>query len=124
MLIHVDDIIVTSNDVIAIDSLISNLGSKFAIKDLRSLSYLIGIHVTNVENSLHIHQGKYVIDLLHRMKVTGAKPAPTPCISGAKLSKLSGDPLIDPTKYKSMVGVFWYLTLTRPDICYSVNQLY
>jgi len=48
MLIYVDDIIVISNDVIAIDSLFSNLGSKFAIKDLQSLSYLIGIHVTNI----------------------------------------------------------------------------
>jgi hypothetical protein len=38
------------------------------------------------------------------MKITGAKPAPTPCISGAKLSKLSGDLLIDPTEYRSMVG--------------------
>ena len=67
-------------------------------------SYLIGIHVINTENGLHIHQRKYVIDLLHRMKITGAKPAPTPCISGAKLSKLSGDLLIDPTEYRSMVG--------------------
>ena len=104
MLIYVDDIIVTSNDIIAIDNLISNLGSKFAIKDLRPLSYLIGIHVTNTESGLHIHQGKYVIHLLHRMKITGAKPAPTPCISGVKLSKLSGDPLTDPTEYRSMVG--------------------
>ena len=104
MLIYVDDIIVTSNDVIAIDSLISNLGSKVAIKDLRLLSYLIGIHVTNTENGLHIHQEKYVIDLPHRMKIIGAKPAPTPCISGAKLSKLSGDPLTDPTEYRSIVG--------------------
>jgi len=58
------------------------------------------------------------------MKVIGAKPAPTPCISGTKLSKLSGDPLADPTKYKSMVRALWYLTLIIPDICYSVNQLY
>jgi hypothetical protein len=44
MLIYVDDIIVTSNDVIAIDSLISNLDSKFVIKDLRPLSILFNRH--------------------------------------------------------------------------------
>jgi len=38
------------------------------------------------------------------MKMTGCKPAPTPCISGAKLLKFSGDPLTDPTEYRSMVG--------------------
>jgi len=35
VLIHVDDIIVTSNTDTAINTLISNLGSEFAIKDLR-----------------------------------------------------------------------------------------
>ena len=123
VLIYVDDIIVTSNADTAIDTLISNLGSEFAIKDLGELSYFLGIQVTKTENGLHLHQGKYVVDLLHRMKMTGAKPAPTPCISGAKLSKFSGDPLTDPTEYRSIVGALQYLTLTRPDISYSVNQL-
>jgi histone deacetylase 1/2 len=123
VLINVDDIIVVSNADTAIDTLISNLGFEFAIKYLGELSYFLGIHVTKTENGLHLHQGKYVFDLLHHMKMTDAKPTPTPCISGAKLSKFSGDPLIDPTAYRSMVGAFQYLTLTRPNISYSVNQL-
>ena len=121
VLIYVDAIIVTSNAVTTIDSLISNLGSKFAIKDLESLSYFLGIHVTKIENDLYLHQGKYVVDLLRRMKMTGAKPAPTPCITGAKLSKFSGDPLSDPTEYRSMVEALQYLTLTRPNISYNGN---
>ena len=123
MLIHVDNIIITSNDTIAIDDLISNLDSKFVIKDLQPLSYLLGIHVTKRKGDLHLYQGKYVIDLLHHLIITNVKPAPTPCISGAKLSKLSGDPLSVPTKYRSMVEALRYLILTRPDISYSVNKL-
>jgi hypothetical protein len=55
------------------------------------------------------------------MKMTGAKLAPTPCITGAKLSKFSRDPLSDPTEYINMVEALKYLTLTRPDISYNVN---
>jgi histone deacetylase 1/2 len=123
VLINVDDIIVVSNADTAIDTHISNLGFEFAIKYLGELSYFLGIHVTKTENGLHLHQEKYVFDLLHHMKMTGAKPALTPCISGAKLSKFSGDPLINCTVYRSMVGALQYLTLTRPNISYSVNQL-
>jgi len=123
VLIYVDDIMVTSNANTVINTLISYLDFEFAIKDLGELSYFLGIQVTKTENGLHLHQGKYVVDLLHRMKMTGAKLAPTPYISGAKLSKFSGDPLTDPTEYRSMVGALQYLTLTRPDISYNVNQL-
>jgi histone deacetylase 1/2 len=121
LLIYVDAIIVTSNAVTTIDSLIYNLSFKFAINDLGSLSYFLGIHVTKIENDLHLHQGKYAVDLLHRMKMTGAKLAPTPCIAGAKLSKFLRDPLSNPTEYISMVEALKYLTLTRPDISYNVN---
>jgi histone deacetylase 1/2 len=113
VLIYINVIIVTNNAVMIIDSLISNLDSKFAIKDLGSPSYFLGIHITKTENDLHFHQGKYVVDLLHRMKMTGAKPAPTPCITGAKLSKFSVDPLSDPTEYRSMVEA--------SDISYNIN---
>ena len=55
--------------------------------------------------------------------MVGAKPTSTPCTSGSKLSKFLGDPLNDPTEYRTLVGALQYLTLTRPDLSFSVNQL-
>lgn len=43
LLIHVDDILVTSNDLSFIISLISNLQEDFSMKDLGNLSYFLGI---------------------------------------------------------------------------------
>lgn len=46
----------------------------------------------------------------------GAIPYSTPVIGGSKLSLLDGDPLPDPSEYRSVVGAQQYLTWTRPDI--------
>lgn len=53
------------------------------------------------------------------------KPATTPLSTTEKLSASEGDPLSpeDSTKYRSIVGALQYLTLTRPDIAFSVNKV-
>ena len=51
-----------------------------------------------------------------------SKPATTPGLLGQTLSHLDGEPLLDATLYRSMVGALQYLTLTRPDISFAVNK--
>ncbi|WVZ54477.1 hypothetical protein U9M48_005264 [Paspalum notatum var. saurae] len=41
----------------------------------------------------------------------------------AKLSEDAGDPVADPTAYQSLAGALQYLTFTRPDITYAVQQV-
>ena len=40
-----------------------------------------------------------------------------------RLSKDEGEPLSDPTIYRRMIGKLFYLTITRPDLCFVVNRL-
>jgi histone deacetylase 1/2 len=53
------------------------------------------------------------------------KPTNTPMSTSEKLSAYEGDPLgvEDATRYRSIVGALQYLTLTRPDISFSVNKV-
>jgi histone deacetylase 1/2 len=50
---------------------------------------------------------------------------PTPLSSSEPLSLVDGSPLgpEDSTQYRSVVGGLQYLTLTRPDISFSVNKV-
>ncbi|KAM1153095.1 hypothetical protein ACFX14_035526 [Malus domestica] len=51
----------------------------------------------------------------------GAKPCCTP-LGTTKLDHC-GIPLSNPTEYRSLIGALQYLTWTRPDISFAVNQV-
>jgi hypothetical protein len=55
--------------------------------------------------------------------MTDSKPYRTPCTAGSKMSKFDGEVLSNPSEYRHIVGALQYVTLTRLDIAYSVNQL-
>ncbi|XP_030502512.1 uncharacterized mitochondrial protein AtMg00240-like [Cannabis sativa] len=40
-----------------------------------------------------------------------------------KLDDEQGEPLSDPSPYRQLIGRLLYLTLSRPDITYAVNNL-
>jgi histone deacetylase 1/2 len=47
----------------------------------------------------------------------------TPVDTQAKLSATDGAPVADATQYRSLAGALQYLTLTRPDLTYAVQQV-
>jgi hypothetical protein len=95
----------------------------FAMKDLGALNYFLRIQVLRDSNGIHLRQTKYIIDLLNRVNMAESKPYRALCVAGTKMSKFEGELLVDPTKFRHSVGALQYVTLTWPDIAYSINQL-
>jgi histone deacetylase 1/2 len=125
VLIYVDDIIVTSSSDSAVSALLKDLNVHFAIKDLGPLHFFLGIEVKRLSDGLLLTQEKYANDLLSKVGLVGCKAAPTPLSSSEPLSLHEGTPLgsDDSTQYRSIVGALQYLTLTRPDLAFSVNKV-
>jgi hypothetical protein len=125
LLVYVDDIIVASFSASAVSDLLDALQNDFALKYLGSLHYFLGIEVTQARDGLQLSQKKYTNDLLQRVGMVSCKPMSTPLATSTKLSAHDGDLLSseDATKYRSIVGALQYLTLTRPDIAYTVNKV-
>lgn len=70
-----------------------------------------------------ISQEKYINDLLVRYGFDKAKPANTPMIPSPRMCEITGESVQDITMFRSMVGSLQYLSLTRPDISFAVNQI-
>ncbi|CAN6456408.1 unnamed protein product [Victoria cruziana] len=99
------------------------LMNKFKMKDLGLLRYFLGIEVDRQDNNLTLSQHKYTLDILHTTGMENCKPVSMPCILNHKMSSKEGDLYHDPTYYRKIVGMLQYLTFTRHDIVYSVNQV-
>ncbi|KAL1221943.1 Retrovirus-related Pol polyprotein from transposon TNT 1-94 [Cardamine amara subsp. amara] len=122
VLVYVDDIIVTGDDVEGIKRTKGLLKASFDIKDLGELKYFLGIEVCKFENGLFLSQRKYTLDLLEETGKLGVKPAKTPIEDGYKICP-EGEPLMEVKQYQRLVGRLIYLTITRPDISFAVNQV-
>ncbi|KAJ0615754.1 putative RNA-directed DNA polymerase [Helianthus annuus] len=123
MLVYVDDIILTGNNPSAIDRVIHSLSQTFAIQDLGSLSYFLGIEVVCKGPDMILSQKKYILELLQRAGLSQANPVTSPITTTANLS-LGDSPLFDnPVRYRQIVGALQYVTLSRPDITFAVNKV-
>ncbi|XP_070660482.1 secreted RxLR effector protein 161-like [Malus domestica] len=69
---------------------------------------------------LFLNQRRYVLDLLDEAGMLNCKPASTPLVSRLQVDAPS-EPLPIPRVYQRVVGKLIYLTITRPDIAYSVS---
>ena len=93
------------------------------MKNLGQLHHFLGVTVEPRPSSILLHQQQYALDILERAGITDCNPCSTPVDTQAKLSAALGDPVADPTAYRSLAGALQYLTFTRPDLTYAVQQI-
>ncbi|RVW75220.1 Retrovirus-related Pol polyprotein from transposon TNT 1-94 [Vitis vinifera] len=78
LLLYVDDMIITSDDLSGIQELKDFLNQQFEMKDLGHLNYFLGLEITHSTDDLYITQAKYASDLLSQAGLTDSKTVDTP----------------------------------------------
>jgi hypothetical protein len=122
LLFYVDDIILTGSHSSLLTSVIEAFTQEFGMKDLGQLNHFLGLQISYLSSCLFMSQTSYIKELLNMLDLHNSKPCATPCIPHHHLLKDAGKPYSHPQQYRSIVGALQYLTFTRPDIAFSVNQ--
>ena len=123
ILLYVDDMIITSDDMQSIQDLKHFLGRQFKMKDLGPLNYFLGLEVSSSADGYYLTQAKYTSNLISRASITDSKIVDTPIEYNCYLNSHDGKSLSDATLYRQLVRSLIYLTVTRPDISYAVHVI-
>ncbi|KAJ8899522.1 hypothetical protein K2173_018496 [Erythroxylum novogranatense] len=97
------DLIIAGNDVDAIDKLKQYLSSCFHMKDLGLFKYFLGNEAARGTEGIFLSL--------------------VPIEQNHRLALADGTLMADPERYRRLVGRLIYLTITRPELYYSVHVL-
>jgi hypothetical protein len=92
------------------------------MKDLGRIHHFLRLSVSHQDGSLFLSQRHYAYEILKRAGMTDCKSCSTPVDTHTKLSD-DGPLVANPSHYRSLAGALRYLTFTRPDIVFAVQQV-
>ncbi|KAG7568082.1 Reverse transcriptase RNA-dependent DNA polymerase [Arabidopsis thaliana x Arabidopsis arenosa] len=79
--------------------------------------------VSHGPDGIFLCQRKYYLDIIEECGLSGARPVDTPLEQNHKSLVSTSEPFEAPDQYRRLVGRLVYLTHTRPELSYAVNNL-
>ena len=116
LLLYVDDMIITCDDLSGIQELKDFLNQQFEMKDLGHLSYFLSLEITHFTNRLYITQAKYASELLSRAGLTDSKIVDTSVELNAHLTPLRLSSLVFSTLLSLLLFSVHFLMLIEQKI--------
>jgi hypothetical protein len=119
--IYVNDIIFCGSSHTLVSRFQEMMESEFQISMMGELTFFLGIQVKQMKQSTFVHQAKYTKDLMKKFSMMRLKPVSTPMSFAISLGPDEDGETVDQREYKSMIGSLLYLTVTRPNIQFTVG---
>jgi hypothetical protein len=122
LLLHVDDMILSASSNQLLQYITQHLRSEFAVKDIGPLRSFLGVDITRTSSGFFLSQAAYAEEILDRAGMANCKAVSTLVDTKSKLPSSEGEKIRNASAYRSIAGVLQYLTITRPDIAYALQQ--
>ncbi|GKA35711.1 retrovirus-related pol polyprotein from transposon TNT 1-94 [Tanacetum coccineum] len=84
------------------------------------LSFFLGLQISQSPRGIFLNQSKYALESLKKYGMETCEPADTPMVEKSKLDEDPQGKVVDPTRYRGMIGTLMYLTSSRPDLVFDV----
>ena len=121
LLVYVDDLLVTGDNLAKIQSVLEALCAKYEMSLLGPLSLYLGVEFFTTSCGILMSHKNYILKCLHDLGLTECKPASIPMDPGLKLLIDMGASLVDATYYRVVVGKLRHCTNSRFDISFVVR---
>jgi len=131
LVLFVDDMLLIGNKKEIIQELKTRLSTKFYMKDLGAVNYILGMEIKQYREKmkLWLNQRKYVKTILQRFNMQDSKPVKVPILVGVKLYveqslKTQEEEEDMRVPYASVVSNLMYVMVyTRLDVAHAVEVL-
>ena len=85
------------------------------------LTHFLGLQIRQQDSSIFLSQSKYARNLVKMFGLEYASSVRTPMSPNVKLTVDFLGKSVDSSLYRSVIGSLLYLTVSRPNISYSVG---
>jgi hypothetical protein len=118
--IYVDDIIFGGSSHVLVSNFQEMMENEFQMSMMGELTFFLGIQVKQTKQGTFVHQAKCTKDLMKKFNMAELKPVSTPMSMATVLDPDENGKAIDQREYMSMIDSLLYLTVTRPNIQFTV----
>jgi hypothetical protein len=108
----------SSNSLVA--RFAEDMSREFVMTMMGELQFFLGLQIKQSKEGTFVHQAKYTKDIVRKFKMEDSKDMTTPMSTTTALGAYKEGKHVDPNEYRSMIGSLLHLTVTRPDIQFSV----
>ena len=118
--VYVDDIIFGSTKKILCEQFVKAMQGEFEMSMIRDFNYFLGLQIKQFHNGIYLCQSKYCRELLKKFDMENCKEVSTPIATGCSLDMNENGKDYDQTRFRGLIGSLLYLTVSRPDIMFSI----
>ncbi|GKA22749.1 retrovirus-related pol polyprotein from transposon TNT 1-94, partial [Tanacetum coccineum] len=84
--------------------------------------HIIGLQISQSPKGIFLDQSKYALESFKKYGMETCEPADTPMVEKSKLDEDPQGKVVDPTRYRGMIGTLMYLTATFKDADHAGSQ--
>ena len=95
--------------------------AEFKMSMIKELTHFLGLQIRQQDLGIFLSQSKYAKNLVKKFGLESASSIRTPISPNVKLTVDLLGKSVDSSLYKSIIGSLLYLTVSRPDISYSIG---